>query len=374
MAISSTLFINQKGSTTTLKQPKEVSFYSRTQGGECLVHDDSRLKYYYLPNADLDSHLDLSSGFKRFKNCERDFQDVGSIHPLLDTIMGYEETKSKPLSADIVGFSDTIIKIILSAFHNTKINPIDMRVVSYRGQLFIKNMASTGVHDPDMREYASYKFETLATLAEPLAYTDREILNRRPKKISNNGDKYYTLVKTGVASAKLVLASEVNCIFDFKQQGKDNLRHYCFLECSSAVNNINDSRRFENQFFRNWLKCFLVGIPRIICGFYDEKYIVKTVEEYSLDEVPLLLKEHSPEAANKCTNAIKWYGLFTEWLLKIIPRDKNDHSIRPFKLQLADNHLKLTEIDAADPEYIGIVEGEDILSSKFKVWRSSQAV
>lgn len=179
-------------------------------------------------------------------------------------------------------------------------------------------------------------------------------------------------MRTGVGNCKLILGAEVDCIFDFKENGRDNLKHYAELKCTQQVTNISDTHKFERKLFRTWLQCFLVGIPRIIYGFKDDHYVLKTVEEFSTEEVPVLLKNNNPQVGSACLEAIKWYGLLTEWLLKMIPRDEDPHSqIRAFKLVFENNHLRLSEIEESDEEYSGLIDGEHILTNGFKEWRKS---
>lgn len=372
MAISASLFINQKSTTTALKQPKEVAYYSRNQQGDIIPFDDGKLKYYYLPDNDINKDIDLNSGFKKFKNCQQTFKDIATLEPILETIIQYETLKGKPLKCDIVAYSETIEKLICSSFENSKINPIDMRLIAYKGQLYIKDMTLQRDSKKQMtaQDYIPYKFETIATLTQPLPYIQRDTLEKRHRKISNNGDNFFSLVKTGVSKAKYLLCGDINCIYDFKQDGKDNLKHYTKLCVSPIVSNLNDSHKFETLIFKTWLRCFLMGIPKIIYGFYDNNNILKTVEEFTTEQIPILFKEHNPDLATKCTNAIKWYGLFSEWLLKIVPHEEESNIIKPFKLILEDNHLKLVEIESNDPEYEGIVEGESILSERYKAWKT----
>ncbi|CAL9730606.1 decapping nuclease Rai1p [Monosporozyma unispora] len=372
MAVSASLFINQKGTTTALKQPKEVGFYSRNQHGEIFPFDDGKLKYYYLPNNDINKAIDLNSGFKKFKNCQRDFKDVATLEPILETIIGYETSKNKSLKADIIAHGETVAKLICASFENPNVNPIDMRLASYKGQLYIKDMTlqKKVKNQIDVKGYIPYKFETVSTLTQPIAYVERDTIDKRNRKISNDGDKFCSLIRTGVGNAKILIEGDISCIYDFKQEGKDNLKHYTKLGVSPLVSNLNDSHKFENVVFKDWLRCFLTGVPRIIYGFYDDKHILKTVEEYTTEEIPILFKEHNPELASKCTNAIKWYGLMAEWLLKIVPHENESDVIKPFKLVLEDNHLKLIEIESADPEHEGLVNGEDMLSNKYKIWKT----
>lgn len=375
MPITANLFVKQKGTTTALKQPKEIASYSRTQDDEFLINNDASLRYYYLPDSDLESKLDLCAGIKKMKDCSKTFEDPCTLEGLLRTIKHYEEKKEKKIKTDIITFRGVIRKLISAAFDSPSFNPVNLRIVSFDGQLFIKDIFSKdeehkATSGNQSAWYTGYKFESLATLSQPLSYVTRSALEKRPKRIVNNGDQYITVVRTGVGNAKLLLGAEVDCVFDFQEEGKDNLKHYAELKCTSLVSTPADARKFERKVFKTWLQCFLVGIPRIIYGFRDDNYILKTVEEYSTDEIPLLLKSNNPSLSTSCLDAIKWYGTFTEWLLKKIPTDEAS-KIRAYNLVFENNHLRLTEIVEGHDEYAALVEGEAVLSNEFKVWRRS---
>lgn len=56
----------------------------------------------------------------------------------------------------------------------------------------------------------------------------------------------------------------------------------------------------------------------------------------------------------------------------MISREEDPHArIRAFKLVFENNHLKLSEIEENDDEYLGLVDGESILTNGFKEWRKS---
>ncbi|QLG74620.1 hypothetical protein HG535_0G05030 [Zygotorulaspora mrakii] len=375
MVVTANLFVKQRGSTTALKQPKEFSTYSRTSEDQFFIDDDRNLRYYYLPDAAMDSRPDLASGVKKMK--DKTFPDPCTLHGLLKAIKSNEERKQKSVKADIITFRGIIRKLISTAFDSPSFNPVNLRIVSFDGQLFIKDVFSSDVElkskEADAKAcFSGYKFESLATLPQPLPYVTRELLEKRPKRIVNSGEEFISVVRTGVGSTKLILGAEIDCVFDFKEEGKDNLKHYAELKCTGTVTNAAQARKFERKIFKTWLQCFLVGIPRIIYGFRDEKYILKSIEEFSTDEVPLLLKSNNPALCSACIDAIKWYGAFTEWLLKTIPRD-SPSEIKAYMLVFENNHLRLTEIEQGHEEYDGLVKGEVVLSQEFREWRKSLA-
>lgn len=375
-SIQSSLFVQKRSDITSLKQPKELGFYSKTHENEFLINDDSKLSYYYFPDSDLNKNLDLSSGINKFKECNTSNVDPLTLDGLLSTLVSYENRKGKKVKADIITFRGIIKKLILSAFDNPKYNKVDLRIASFDGQLFIKEApGSVKTFDSGSRSsfeyhsyYTGYKFESLTTLSKPLPLISRSTLEKRPKKIVNNGDQYISVVKTGVGKCKLILGAEVDCIFDFREQG-DNLKHYAELKCTKGVIDISDARKFERKLFKTWIQCFLIGINRIIYGFRDENFILRSVEEFATQEVPVLLKVHNPQVGNDCVEAIKWYGALTDWLLRVIPKEESE--IKVYRLVFENNHLNLSSIDEDHPEYSHLVHGEAILSNSFKEWRKT---
>ncbi|AET38313.1 decapping nuclease Ecym_2600 [Eremothecium cymbalariae DBVPG len=376
MPLNANLFIKKRSGTTALKQPKELGYYSKTADNQFLVQDDSNLCYYYFPDSCLERNIDLTGGIKKFRDSMADSNvDHSTLHGLLSTIQKYEERKEKKIKADIITFRGVMRKLISCALENPKYNKVSLYVVSFNEQLIIKDATkvgqpSTGTDSIDYRNYYSgYKFETLTTLSKSFSETPRQVLESRPKKIVSNGEQFVTVVRTGIGKCKLILGAEVDCVFDFKEVGSDNLKHYAELKCSKAVNTVADARTFELKLFKTWVQCFLVGINRIIYGFRDENCILKSVEEFSTQEIPVLLK-NNPRLTNACLDAIKWYGAFTEWLLDTIPRESNT-KITAYTLEFEHNHLKLSEIEPSHPEYDGIVNGEVVLSETFKQWRTN---
>lgn len=67
MGVSANLFVKQRGSTTALKQPKEIGFYSRTKDEEYLISDDTNLNYYYLPDAELTESWIFHQDFRNLR-------------------------------------------------------------------------------------------------------------------------------------------------------------------------------------------------------------------------------------------------------------------------------------------------------------------
>lgn len=107
--------------------------------------------------------------------------------------------------------------------------------------------------------YSGYKFESLATLSKPLPQTPRSSLEKRSKKICNNGDQFVTVVRSGVGNCKLVLGAEVDCVFDFAEDTSNNLKHYAELKCTKGVSTFAEARSFERKLAFQDLASMLSG-------------------------------------------------------------------------------------------------------------------
>lgn len=372
MKVAANLFIKQRAKTTALKLPKEIAYYSRNQDGQFFPGSDENLSYYYLPDSQLDNFVDLAGGASKFRDYQSKLEDRCSLNGLLASLQEYEQRKQTKINVDIITFRGIMRRLVSAAFDTEKFNHVDLRIAVFDGQIFIKEIPETNEQQETGKQkllaYSGYKFETLATISDPLPFVTRETLEKRPKKIVGNGNEFVSVVKTGVGNCKLLLGAEVDCVFDFKETAKsNNLQHYAELKCAQQIITPQQAHSFDKKLFRTWLQCFLVGIPRIIYGFRDDKMILKSVEEFTTEEIPVLLK-NNPAWAHASLDAIKWYGALTQWLLDNIPRDSDD---RCFKLVFENNHLRLTEIESADAEYEGIVNGDTIISKEFREWRAN---
>ena len=369
MVFESELLLQRRLATTALKQPKELGYYSTNVGGELKVMDESNLSYYYLPDADIEKHIDLSAGARKFQDEQAEAEDdTGSLHGLLQTLMEYERRKSKKVNADIIAFRGQVKRLIHCAFggHATD---VDMYVMSFDGQLFIRAARKKLEFPTSPREswaylayYSGYKFERMALLDRPVAETPREVLESRGKQVVRNGPQYRTVMRTGVGEHKLVLGAEIDGIIDFREPTGDNLKHYVELKVAKKVQTLKDATNFEQKLFSVWLQCFLVGINRVIIGFRDEKFVLKSVEEFSTSEIPLLLK--STGLRNACVDAIKWYGALTKWLCEL-PRGPED-DFKLYRLSCSRGALHLRQLHDED-----LANGDDIIPGWFREWRRS---
>lgn len=224
--------LNSRAKTTALKQPKELFSYARDIDGAFVYDEDTvkgqHLSYYYLPDSYVDKGVDLGAGYQNFKKIP-EAENLGDFPALLRAIMKHEQSTGSKVASDIITFRGLMTKI-LTLPYNMK-DPIDFEVVSYDGQIFIKNdeaielkrrqqnsvsnnnssSSSNGLPaDFQQRcEFSGYKFETVATLPRPWADCSRPLIEKRSKKVVNNYEQYISVVRTGIGKVKLLLAGKL---------------------------------------------------------------------------------------------------------------------------------------------------------------------
>lgn len=378
--------ILSRAETTALKQPKEVFSYSRNIEGEWITDEQylktEALSYFYLPDSFVDRQYDLQGGFKSFQKIPEE-KNVADFALYLEAIQKHEQKTGKKVKADIITFRGIMTKLLTLPYNLN--NQFQLYVIAYDGQLFIKNddefdmknrAQEEAKNDPErdrymkLCEYGGYKFETLVTLPKPWAECSRNTIEKRHKKAVNNYEQYISVVRTGIGKVRTLLAGEVDCVWDYVPQDKDDdvLGHYVELKTSRAIVRPNQAGDFEKKLFRTWAQCFLLGIKRIVYGFRDENHILKDVEVYNTEEVPLLIKDstlshHGPKIV--CVNALKWYGAVLEWIRKSI--DASDE-LKAYKVTYDPGSRTFLLAECVGDENKALRSG-GILTEEFKVWR-----
>ena len=370
------LSIYERSDLTTIQKPKEITRYSKSKDGTISVNDTRYLRYYYFPDEELDKRglYNLAIGRKDFQNSRSKLDDPCSLRGLLESIQSLESRNNAVLRANLITFRGIIRKSIMCAYEKPvgdKSVKLDLRVAVFDGQIFIKEVNSKEKEIIDLNSYTGYKFETLTTLDKPVQLVSRDELTERPRKTVENGDEFVTVVRTGIGSCKMILGGEVDCVSDFLDEDDDPLSHYMELKCTQAIYNFRDTKIFQRKLFKTWLQCFLIGIPKIAYGFRDGNYDLVCIEEFLTTEVPNLLGHNDPRMKWQCTDAMRWFGKFVEWLMGILLGDCDIHQIKPYRLTFKGTHLQLTELSPSDPEFEAIANGEAVLTRQFVEWRRS---
>ncbi|KAL5473792.1 hypothetical protein EMCRGX_G028348 [Ephydatia muelleri] len=101
----------------------------------------------------------------------------------------------------------------------------------------------------------------------------------------NPQEAFCTVVRTRMREHSVVMAAEVDCCDNSAKEKAPQ----CYLElktsrCIYTDRNKHSLRRFK--LMKWWAQSYLVGIPRIICGFRDDEGIVKNLQTFKTVEIP----------------------------------------------------------------------------------------
>jgi RAT1-interacting protein len=381
--------LNTRSKKTALKQPKELFLFARDVDGSYVFDEEEtkrqHLLYYYFPDAAIENGIDLGAGFQNFKKIPEE-QNLGDFGSLLKAIICHEKATNAKINTNVITFRGLMTKI-LTLPYNLK-DPIDFDIVSFDGQIFIKNNDESELQRRTQQEhgtrnandefrkkceYSGYKFETVVTLPKPWAECSRQLIDKRSKKVVSNYEQYMSVVKTGIGKVRLVIAGEVDCIWDYiPEDGQDILPHYVELKTSRSLQQPGQVVNFEKKLFKTWAQCFLLGIRRVIYGFRDDNLQLQSVEIYQTEEIPLLIKTDPLTDTNKqkinAMDALKWYGAVLEWLCAEIPTDDNTSSVWKLNYDPGSRSFNLSEVPN------GQEIRDQVISEEFKEWRNQLAL
>lgn len=385
--------LNTFAKTTNVKRPKEISSYSRDSEFKINQSPDYYPHFFFQDGDLADGRgYDLKQGFS--PDSERQF-DYGDMSGLLDAIKNHEKSKGEKIDAKLITWRGLIRKLMLLPFENR--DKFVFIIVPYDGQLFMQsdvdfergkfqNEQTFRNEQAKMAMYSGYKFERLTTIDKPWGSTKRSEIESRRRAPVDQISQYATVVKTTIGSTELVIGAEVDAIWDFKPtDGSDPLKHYVELKCTRVIDNPKSILNFERKLLTAWAQCFLIGVPRIIYGFRDDQFILRAIEEFSTDQVPIQLKNNplhlqrqkedpSYKIQNKPMLSIKFLCGLLEWIENSIPTDDESKTFTlEFDPEKNNMYLNIKEnTPEKTQKLLSPYNGPDggILSDEFKSWRN----
>ena len=104
------------GASTTIKRPRELTYFSYDDNRTLYPQSEASLQYYYPPFIDSPSEsgqakptIDLSRGFDTFK--KHDDQIDEHLDSLLETIMSHEQKEGQRTKSDIITWRGIMTKV-----------------------------------------------------------------------------------------------------------------------------------------------------------------------------------------------------------------------------------------------------------------------
>lgn len=385
--------LSGRSEKSSLRQPREIAYYSTDVNGKQHLQSNSELKYFYFPETILPSRPDLNQGQSTF--IEKHKTQSGHLDELLRALVHYEKelNNCKKVKGDIVTYRGVMTRLLTLPYANDE--DLDINVVWFDGQIFMEldfELQEFKRREENERSklmsYWGYKFEALATLPRPWGECTREEIEARPQKTVDNISEYCTVVRTGVGKTKVVLGAEVDCVQDYKPGAvgpssgsasedtlmdagaakEDPLAHYLELKTTRYIVNENVARIFEQKLLKSWAQSFLIGVPKIVYAFRDDGGYVKSVEEFETAEIPkLVFNSRYSTAAQKWNGneCVSFYSAALDWLRQVVPEDETKAWRLEYKAKMGA--LQLRQLEGSEEKKV-----LNFLLPEFVEWRRSR--
>ncbi|KAL8841548.1 MAG: hypothetical protein Q9176_003169 [Flavoplaca citrina] len=143
----------------------------------------------------------------------------------------------------------------------------------------------------DLEKRTGYKFETLALIPATWAETSRNYIESRESLVVRNHAQYCSVVRTGFGKSRLILAGEVDALWDAKPCRPDDPINWVELKTAATPLSDRDVLKYERKLLKFWIQSFLLGVPKIIVGFRNKEGILQSLEELETSQIPRLVKQ-----------------------------------------------------------------------------------
>ncbi|XP_003737799.1 decapping and exoribonuclease protein [Galendromus occidentalis] len=263
------------------------------KGDRQYVCDKSRMMYLIEPQSYENVNWDLNMAFE---SRIRKMSNLGEkIDHLLRWIMDNVEKFRAPcdreklsnLHTDFVCYRGLLTAIMCSVFENKE--SWIMGVTKYRGSIYMCQYdTAEKIHrekfQPERLIRASgwgYKFEQFLTAPKPGG-------RPTPEEPNNEKEEYVSVVRTRLGeSHSLLFGAEIDAVDPKVLQKKPHLKHstrrYVEMKTSRRIDNDRQNETFlRYKTIKWWAQSYLIGIPRVICGFRNDDGIVERLESYPL--------------------------------------------------------------------------------------------
>ncbi|CAO3635367.1 unnamed protein product [Mucor fragilis] len=262
---------------------------------------------------------------------QRDESIPEHIDTLLDALTNAnaKQPDDSQITADIVTWRGIMTKILCTPYSRKE--PWELRATKHNGSIYMeeqvtekkKNSENQASDRQKLMSYWGYRFETLCTVTKPpheMTKKDAE-LQERLTASANTNIQYCILAKTKLGNNSIIMGAEVDCCRDVKP--KDPLKqpsNYIELKTSRVIESERNQYSFDRyKLLKFWAQSFLVGVPRVICGFRDDQGIVLDVVQFKTLEIPRQVREKrntwNPSVCLNFANQV------LDWIRSVITQD-----------------------------------------------------
>lgn len=302
------------GNFPFFREPKEIGSFSLDIDRK-FDHSRKQLKFFVKPPDFNHVNFDLTEGYSTMIRKDESKKDY--INDILRWILqneakfavdGKAVEARRQLNTDFVCWRGLLTKFLCTPYENRE--GWLVAVTLYNGTYYLcefdteqkkqQNEARTQ-RDDEMCCWG-WKFEQYLTADSPNGVPDTN-------SPYNNCEAYCTVVRSRLNSHSLVFSGEVDAEHNDTKYGK----HYVELKSTRDFSHPRQFISFKRfKLIKWWAQSFLVNVPEIVCGYRDDDGVVRRLESFHTNKLPLIAKDISnPWKPNVCFN-------FLDQLLKFI--------------------------------------------------------
>jgi RAT1-interacting protein len=328
------------------REPVEQGSFSLDEGRR-FRHDSSQLRNF-VPPADLTRcALDLTHGYKDMIHRDesvKEFLDdllrwiMCNKHKFLSTDPN-QHTKTtnrtrdqqqhvfSSINTDFVCWRGLLTRLLCLPYENQ--DDLLVAVIRCRGTYFMcefdtetkkRQILQSTPRQKEMCAWG-FKFEQFVTAEKNCKVPDTE-------PPVNTNTAFCTVARSRLSANSIVFGAEVDCQ-DLDSQARNS---YIELKTSRLIQSQRQHENFcKYKLIKWWAQSFLIGIPRIVCGFRDDDGVVRSLQDYPVSEIPSVVKSavHKPWKPTVCFNFL---DAFLQFVKSNISTD-NERCVYLFKWQ-----------------------------------------
>lgn len=284
------------GRFPAFRKPSEIGSFSLDC--ERKFHNDNRqMKYISIPPRLTHLHWDLNIGYA--EAVRKDFGKKEKIDILLTWILFHQDKikeifcdpkSSNEPKIDFVCFRGLLTSICATIYENkddwlicaTKFKSI-IYLCAFDTDENIRRRETATERDKVMCSWG-YKFEQFMAADTPESKPNLSVP-------VNEKEEYCIVLKGRLNNHTLLFSAEVDGKDPAYLKKSDNdptsTESYIELKTSRIITSDRQNRNFcRFKLLKWWLQSFLVGIPKIICGFRDDRGIVQNLRMFDVKGIP----------------------------------------------------------------------------------------
>ena len=303
----------------TYQHPVEVGRFS-TDENQRFRHGNQEMSYFAPPKTKrkewkrivLDEPFDLNHGFPT-QFVTRDPNQKGRLQTILNWILANRD-KFSPSTNQMVTKRRCLDKLMRTNYD--KGESWMLVAQKFKGVIYLNDVHAEKVRQSmsgEKRErmrYIGQKFEKYVTV--PCNNTKMGIKERRERVVKTK-EAYFSVISSRFGNnLPIIFGTQIDCV----DKGKGFLgspANHIELKTTKMLTCFKQEQSFLRYKLQKWWsEAYLSGTPAIVCGFRDEKGLVRSLEKFEVGELPSLAWQHlegSPWSPAKCvrfTGNVLW--------------------------------------------------------------------